>query len=38
MFELIEKNNSESQNLAAMRNAILPKLMSGELDISNIDL
>lgn len=38
MFELIEKNNFESKNLAILRNAILPKLMTGELDVSNIDL
>ena len=38
MFELIEKNNSENQSLAATRDAILPKLMSGELDVSDIDL
>ena len=38
MFELIDKNNSENQYLAAMRDALLPKLMSGELDVSDIDL
>ena len=38
MFELIDKNNSENQYLAAMRDTLLPKLMSGELDVSDIDL
>lgn len=38
MFELIDKNNFENQHLATMRNALLPKLMSGELDVSDIDL
>lgn len=38
MFELIDKNNSENQHLAAMRDTLLPKLMSGELDVSDIDL
>lgn len=38
MFELIDKNNSENQHLAAMRDTLLPKLMSGELDVSNIEI
>lgn len=38
MFELIDKNNSENQHLAAMRDTLLPKLMSGELDVSDIEL
>lgn len=28
----------ENRNLAALRNALLPKLMSGEIDVSKIDL
>ena len=38
MFELIDQNNSENLRLSAIREVILPKLMSGELDISEIDL
>ena len=38
MFELIDENNSENQALTITRDALLPKLMSGELDVSNIDL
>jgi len=38
MFELIEKNNEENQGLTVIRDTLLPKLMSGELDVSNIDL
>lgn len=38
MFEIIDKNKSENQQLAAMRDTLLPKLMSGEVDVSNIDL
>ena len=38
MFELIEKNNEENQGLRVIRDTLLPKLMSGELDVSNIDL
>ena len=38
MFELIDENNSENQSLTITRDALLPKLMSGELDVSNIDI
>jgi len=38
MFELIEKNNEENQGLRVIRDTLLPKLMSGELDVSNIEL
>lgn len=38
MFEFIEKNSVENQKLSALRDSVLPKLMSGELDISNLDL
>ena len=31
-------NNSENKRLSSLRDALLPKLMSGELDVSNIDL
>ena len=31
-------NEAESNRLAQLRNALLPKLMSGELDVSDIDL
>lgn len=38
MFELIDENNAENQALTTTRNVLLPKLMSGELDVSDIDL
>lgn len=38
MFELIDENNVESQTLTITRDTLLPKLMSGELDVSGIDL
>lgn len=38
MFELIDENNAENQALTITRNVLLPKLMSGELDVSDIDL
>ena len=33
-----EANNKENVKLASLRDTLLPKLMSGELDVSNIDL
>ena len=33
-----EANNKENVKLASLRDTILPKLMSGELDVSDIDL
>ena len=38
MFELIDKNNTENQALTRTRDTILPRLMSGELDVSDIEL
>lgn len=38
MFEAIISNQLENQRLAQLRDALLPKLMSGELDVSNIEL
>lgn len=31
-------NNKENIKLASLRDTLLPKLMSGELDVSNIEL
>jgi len=38
MFELINENNTENQALTRTRDTLLPRLMSGELDVSDIDL
>ena len=38
MFELIDENNTENQALTRTRDTILPRLMSGELDVSDIDI
>ena len=38
LFDLIISNQRENQQLSELRNALLPKLMSGELDVSGIDL
>lgn len=38
MYDMIEKNILESQKLAKIRDSLLPHLMSGELDVSEIEL
>lgn len=38
MFDSIVNNSVESSKLAQLRDSLLPKLMSGELDVSDIDL
>lgn len=38
IFAKSKANQIESENLTALRNTLLPKLMSGELDVSNIEI
>ena len=38
LTEAIQANEFESENLAQIRDSLLPKLMSGELDVSKIDI
>ena len=38
LTEAIQANEFESENLAQIRDSLLPELMSGELDVSDIDL
>ena len=38
MYDTIENNIKENQKLAETRDKLLPKLMSGELDVSNIEI
>ena len=38
IFAKIKANQTESENLTAVRDTLLPKLTSGELDVSDIDL
>lgn len=38
MFKQVLNKQLENDSLAEMRDALLPRLMSGELDVSNIDL
>ena len=38
MFDQIRQNQDQNKSLAAMRDALLPKLMSGEVDVSAIQI
>lgn len=38
LFDLIISNQRENQHLSELRNALLPKLMSGEIAVSGINL
>ena len=38
LFDLIISNQQENQYLLELRDSLLPKLMSGELDVPNIDI
>ena len=38
MMEAIHNNSEENIRLATLRDSLLPRLMSGELDVSNIDI
>lgn len=38
MYQIMQENNIQSEKLAALRDALLPKLMSGELDVSDVEL
>lgn len=37
-IKLIQSNQSENESLSVLRDTLLPRLMSGELDVSNLDL
>ena len=38
IIHAIEANNTENRRLSELRDILLPKLMSGEIDVSKIDL
>lgn len=38
LFALFRTNVEETKSLSALRDALLPKLMSGEIDVSDIDI
>lgn len=38
IFELQAKSEQENRDLATLRDSLLPRLMSGEIDVSTIDI
>lgn len=38
LFETISNNCFENESLIQLRDTLLPKLMSGEIDVSNVDI
>lgn len=38
MYKAMQENDNQSETLAKLRDALLPKLMSGEIDVSDIQL
>ncbi|NQX62159.1 restriction endonuclease subunit S [Paenibacillus qinlingensis] len=38
IFEKIKSNNRQNKNLSNLRDTLLPKLMSGEIDVSELEL
>lgn len=38
MYKTMQENDNQSETLAKLRDALLPKLMSGEIDVSGIQL
>ena len=38
IYKNIAKNNNENQRLSEIRDSLLPKLMSGEIDVSKVDI
>ena len=38
MYGTIQHNNEESKKLSTLRDSLLPRLMSGEIDVSNLDI
>ena len=38
MFDIITANESENKRLSEMRDSLLPKLMSGEIDVSEVNI
>ena len=38
MYVAMADNNTQSAKLEALRDTLLPRLMSGEIDVSNLDL
>ena len=36
IFKTVAENNEENERLSALRDALLPRLMSGEIDVSSV--
>ena len=38
IYDTMQKNRKQNENLAKIRDTLLPRLMSGELDVSKLDI
>ena len=38
IYEMLQHNNAENKTLATLLDALLPRLMSGEIDVSKIEV
>lgn len=38
MYRAVQENRAQSEILAKMRDALLPRLLSGEIDVSNVQV
>jgi type I restriction enzyme S subunit len=38
IIKMLKQNEMENERLAALRDTLLPRLMSGEVDVSNIEI
>lgn len=38
IYNLIVSNRIENKKLSALRDTLLPRLMSGEIDVSNVEI
>lgn len=38
MFDLVKNNERQNKNLTKLRNLLLPKLLAGDIDLSNIEM
>lgn len=38
MYRAMQENRVQSEKLAALRDALLPRLMSGEIDVSDVQI
>jgi len=38
ILDIVQHNNNENETLANIRDTLLPQLMSGKLDVSQLDI